>query len=213
MGPQFQSQTPILVWVSPSWYRCQRDTLLLGSNPSSSMGAGVGLLHPSPGPHHSAGPHPGMGACRRSPSQYWALIPVQVPTWGPPFWYRTTHSRTGSPSQYRCWNGTSHPSTGHPILVVGPHPGTGCPNPVQVLGWDSASQYGCWYRSLMPVPGPHPRTDINMGLPSRYGTPHAGSGSPSRYGTSHPSTGCSMPVPGPHSGMGAVMGSPSQYGC
>lgn len=209
--PRCGCQYGIPAWCRTlSQYRCQQETPVPVPDPHPSLGFSllvqVLTWHPPPriktqfqygcwcgtptqcrilyqAPILVLGSHPSMGARRESPSQYSALNPVQVPTQGPPFQYRMPHSCTGSPYQYRCWNGTSHPSMGHPILVLGPDPHTGTgmrsPSPVQdvptqlqVLGRDFPSQYVCWDRSLVPVPGPHPGIDTVMGPPiSVWDTP------------------------------------------
>lgn len=154
IGPQFQSQAPIPVWVSPCWYRCQHGTSLPGSNPSASMGAG-GIPIPVQDPILVLGSHPSTGATTVSPIPvqdtpfpYQVPIPVCVLEWDLP-----SHYGARPPSQYRCGYETSHPNMGHP-------------NPLRVLGQDSPSQYGSWDWSLVLVPGSHPGIDTSIGSPT-----------------------------------------------
>ena len=133
-GPQFQSQTLIPVWVSPSWYRCQHDTPPPRIKPQFHYGCWCGTPHPSVGPHPGTGLpfwhgcpygisvpvlscHPSTAAnmgspipVQDTPFPYWVPMPVWVLEWDLPSWYETPCPGTGSPSQYSCQYDSSHPS-------------------------------------------------------------------------------------------------------
>lgn len=213
MGPQFQSRTPVVVWVSPSWYRCQHDTSLRESNPTDGMGAAVGPPTPVQDPIPALGSHPGTGARRGFPSQYWALIPVQVLTWGP-------HSGTGHLSPVASPHPSMGAGMGPPIPVQDTPSWYWVPIPVQVPVRELPSQYGTSQPSTgagtgLPIPVwvlvqvPHACTGSTFQDRYRYGSPIAVRDTPCRYRVPIPV----WDLPSRYGMLHASTRSPSRNGC